>query len=83
MDKKKFKKKKKRIKIYNPRKCPLCRDKVKHIDYKDLDLLERFFTPHGKIMSRTRMGVCATHMRKAKSAIKVAQHMALLPFSVY
>ena len=79
----KFKRKKKRVKIYTPSKCQFCREKVVHVDYKDLDTLEKFFTPHGKIMSRTRTSVCARHMRKAKRAIKVAQHMALLPFSVY
>ena len=80
---KKFKRKKKRVKIYDPNKCPLCREKVTHLDYKDIDSLEKFGSPHGKLMSRTRMAVCSGHMRKAKKAIKVAQHMALLPFSVY
>ena len=81
--KKKFKRKMKRVKIYNPNKCPFCREKITHLDYKDIDTLEKFFTPHGKMMSRTRTSVCAGHMRKAKRAIKVAQQMALLPFTVY
>ncbi|MGE4158135.1 MAG: 30S ribosomal protein S18 [Planctomycetota bacterium] len=79
----KIKRKKKKIKIITSTSCWVCREKIPHIDYKDLDLLERFITPHGKLMSRRRGAVCALHQRRASRAIKVAQHMALIPFKVF
>ncbi|MCB7129215.1 MAG: 30S ribosomal protein S18, partial [Candidatus Brocadiales bacterium] len=35
----------------------------------------------GKLFSRKRTGNCATHQRAAKSAIKRARFMALLPYT--
>lgn len=53
---------------------------IKHIDYKDLDILKRFLNPNGKIMARKRTGVSAKNQRKLGTAIKYARFMALLPF---
>ena len=53
---------------------------IKHIDYKDLDILKRFLNPNGKIMARKRTGVFAKNQRKLSMAIKYARFMALLPF---
>lgn len=53
---------------------------IKHIDYKDLDILKRFLNPNGKIMARKRTGVSAKNQRKLSTAIKYARFMALLPF---
>ena len=53
---------------------------IKHIDYKDLDILKRFLNPNGKIMARKRTGVSAKNQRKLSMAIKYARFMALLPF---
>ena len=33
-----------------PRGCKLCSDKVKEVNYKDTDLLQRYITEHGKIV---------------------------------
>lgn len=82
-DMKKRRKKKKRVKILTASQCWVTREEIPLIDYKDVDLLERFLTPHGKMMSRRRAGVNVQKMTEAKRAIKRAQHLALLPFKVY
>lgn len=63
-----------------PRLCPFCEQKVKAIDYKDVDLLKHYLTDHGKIKPRRKVGTCAKHQRMLANAIKRARHMALLPF---
>lgn len=51
-------------------------------DYKDFELIGRFITDRGKIVSRSRSGVCAKHQRKLTKAVKRARHLALLPFVI-
>ncbi|MHB9132050.1 MAG: 30S ribosomal protein S18 [Armatimonadota bacterium] len=63
-----------------PKVCQFCVDKVKVIDYKDMDRLRYMVTDHGKIKSRRGTGNCAAHQRKVAAAVKRARHMALLPF---
>ncbi|MCX5646718.1 MAG: 30S ribosomal protein S18 [Phycisphaerae bacterium] len=61
--------------------CRFCRGSIKYIDYKDIDTLQKLLTNRGKIYSRKRSGNCAGCQRKAKTAIKRARFMALLPYS--
>jgi small subunit ribosomal protein S18 len=61
-------------------RCRFCRDRVKDVDYKDVDMLKRLCTAQGKIFSRKRSGNCAKHQRSVKRAVKRARVMALLPF---
>ncbi|MBI2404757.1 30S ribosomal protein S18 [Candidatus Gottesmanbacteria bacterium] len=61
--------------------CQFCNTKTEP-DYKDAVLLERFLTERGKILGRTRTGICSTHQRTLTQAIKRARHVALLPFIV-
>ena len=53
---------------------------IKHIDYKDLEILKRFLTPNARIMSRRRTGITAKNQRKLALAIKRARFMGLLPY---
>ncbi len=62
------------------RSCPFTEAGVKHIDYKDLETLNRFITERGKIIPRRITGVSADFQRKLVKAIKQARYMALLPF---
>jgi len=68
---------------YTPRTkvCAFCVDKLKTIDYKDVDLLRRYITDRGKIKPRRQTGTCAKHQRRLAVAIKRARHLALLPFA--
>jgi small subunit ribosomal protein S18 len=53
------------------------------IDYKDVYRLKRFITTRGRILPRSRTGVCARCQRKLAKEVKKARYMALLPFCNY
>ena len=61
-------------------KCRYCREKGKEIDYKDVAVMSKLVTQHGKLFSRKRSGNCAGCQRKVKKAVKYARFMALLPY---
>jgi len=58
----------------------LTQNDIRHVDYKDVDLLKQFINPHGRIVSRRRSGLTAKQQRAVEAAIKRARFMALLPF---
>jgi len=53
---------------------------IKHIDYKDVEMLRKFLNPGGRILSSRKTGVSAKNQRKLSLAIKRARFMGLLPF---
>ena len=55
--------------------------KAEDIDYKDVQLMRRFVSERGKIVSGRRVGVSAKNQRRLARAIKRAQHLALIPFA--
>jgi small subunit ribosomal protein S18 len=55
---------------------------IKHIDYKDVEILKKFLNPNGKIVGHRRTGVTAKNQRQLASAIKHARFLGLLPFVV-
>ncbi len=59
--------------------CNFCATKTEP-DYKDIGILGKYLTERGKILARTRSGVCSKHQRVLTRAIKRARHVALLPF---
>lgn len=61
--------------------CSFCKEESIP-DYKDVVSLRRFITERGKIVNRSRSGVCYKHQRILSNAIKRSRYMALLPFSV-
>jgi len=62
--------------------CPLCANKVKYLDYKDVGTLRVFVSERGKIRPRRMTGMCAGHQRELTAAIKRARNIALLPFKI-
>lgn len=68
---------------FRPRRkvCAFCVDKVKVIDWKDIDALRRFIGSNGSIRARRKTGTCAKHQRQLAVAIKRARHLALMPFT--
>lgn len=50
------------------------------VDYKDVQYLRQFTTPHAKIMGRKRTGMPAAKQRQITLAIKRSRYMALMPF---
>ncbi len=70
----------------NPRKfkkktSPLVIDKVEYVDYKDVDLLQRFISDRAKIRNRRVSGNDVQQQREVAKAIKIAREMALLPYA--
>ena len=61
--------------------CSFCVDKVKVIDWKNVDGFRRFVGEGGSIRARRKTGTCAKHQRRLAVAIKRARHLALLPFT--
>lgn len=60
--------------------CYFTKNKVKFIDYKDVETLKKFITPGGKIAPRRLTGTSAKYQRELAKAIKNARYMALLPY---
>lgn len=65
-----------------PDTCPVCDMRLsKHdIKYYDVALLKKFMSVRGKIIPRSKSGVCATHQRALKESINRARYLALLPY---
>jgi small subunit ribosomal protein S18 len=61
--------------------CLFCKKKLAP-DYKEIAVLNRFISDRGKILGRSRTGLCQKHQRHLTRAIKRARHLALLPFVV-
>lgn len=60
--------------------CYFTKNKIKYIDYKDVELLKKFIAPSGKISARRMTGTSAKYQRELARAIKNARYMALLPY---
>lgn len=67
--------------VHRRKVCSFCVDKVKLIDWKDIDTLKRYVMDNGTIRSRQKTGTCAKHQRQLAVAIKRARFMALLPYT--
>jgi small subunit ribosomal protein S18 len=61
--------------------CGFCEGKLT-LDYKNEAALKNFLSSRGRILARSRTGICAKHQRQLARAIKRARHLALLPFVV-
>lgn len=62
------------------KQCYFTQNNIKHIDYKDVDLLKKFLNPHGRILPRKRTGVTAKNQRQLALAVKRSRFMGLIPF---
>ena len=60
--------------------CWFCSQGRNYIDYKDVELLQRYVPLRGKITPSRITGTCARHQRRLSIAIKRARMVALLPF---
>jgi len=60
--------------------CFFCSQNMRHIDYKETELLKRFTSSQAKIIDPQHTNVCASHQRKVATAVKRARFMALMPY---
>ena len=73
-------KKKKKI-LKRKKRNPFIPKSVKYVDYKNVELLEKFINSHGKILAARVTGLTANQQRAISKGIKRARQMALLPYS--
>lgn len=66
--------------------CPICRLYLAagyELDYKDIDLLSQFISPHtGEVFEATKTGVCRVQQENIIKAIQTAKDYGLLPYSI-
>jgi small subunit ribosomal protein S18 len=62
------------------KQCYFASNNIKHIDYKDVEVLKKFLNPHARMVSKKRSGVGSKSQRKLATAIKRARFMGLIPF---
>ena len=72
-----FKNKKRKF-LSKIRQCQLCKDKIKYIDFLNVEFLSKFQTENGKILSRYITGTCAIHQRMIMRSIKRARIISLV-----
>jgi len=65
---------------YN-KKCTFTADQVTYIDYKDIMLLRKYISKHGKIVPRYYTGISLKYQKAVARAIKRARIMGLLSFT--
>ncbi|MFH5186962.1 30S ribosomal protein S18 [Paenibacillus sp. TAB 01] len=61
--------------------CYFTVNKIKHIDYKDIETLKKFISERGKILPRRVTGTSAKYQRMLTIAIKRSRQVALLPYT--
>ena len=66
---------------YKKRPNILHAEKVGFIDYKDINLLQRFMSDRSKIRGQRLNGATVQQQREVATAIKNAREMALLPYT--
>ena len=60
--------------------CRFCAEKVRDVDFKQIQILRTFTTDTSKILSARITGNCASHQRQLTRCIKRARNLALLPY---
>ena len=60
--------------------CVFCGKENNEINYKDTAKLKKYVSERGKILPRRITGTCAKHQRALTSAIKIARHVAMMPY---
>lgn len=62
------------------KKCIFCKNGDSDINYKNIDMLGRYVSAKGKIISRRISGNCAKHQRKLTQEIKITRFLSLIPY---
>ena len=60
--------------------CYFTANKIKDVDYKDINMLRKFIMENGKIVPSRITGTKAGYQRKLAKAVKLARFLALLPY---
>ena len=60
--------------------CYFTKNKIKYIDYKDVETIRMIITSGGRFSPRRLPGTSAKYQGQLKTAIERARFMALLPY---
>ena len=52
----------------------------KSVDYKDVNIIQKYISENGKILPRRVTGTCAKHQRHVAEQVKLARFMGFVPF---
>ena len=66
---------------YKKKPNPLNPEGIVYIDYKDVNLLQRFMSDRSKPKARRMTGADVQQQREIATAVKNAREMALLPYT--
>jgi small subunit ribosomal protein S18 len=55
-------------------------DANRPIDYRNVELLRKFLTPHARALSKAKSNLPSKKQRELALAIKRARYMALIPY---
>ncbi len=61
--------------------CRFTAEKVKEIDYKDVDVLKEYISENGRIIPARITGTKSHYQRQLSVAIKRARFLALMPYT--
>lgn len=64
--------------VYKKKSSSTKQDEI--LDYKDIDLLRKFISDQGKILSRRSTGLSSKQQKRLTKSIKRARILSLLPF---
>ncbi|WMC19742.1 MAG: 30S ribosomal protein S18 [Enterobacteriaceae bacterium PC38] len=67
--------------LINKKNCYFIINKLKEIDYKDINLLKNYINESGKIIPSRITGTSAKYQRKLTNAIKLARYLSLFPYT--
>jgi small subunit ribosomal protein S18 len=62
------------------KQCYFTQHNIRHVDYKDTEILKKFMNAHGRIIAKKRSGIASKYQRQLSTAIKRARFMGLLPY---
>lgn len=62
------------------KQCYFSQNNIRHIDYKDTEILKKFLNPPARMISRKKSGVSAKSQRQLAIAVKRARFLGLLPY---
>jgi small subunit ribosomal protein S18 len=66
---------------YKRKPNPLNPEGIVYIDYKDVNLLQRFMSDRSRLKARRMTGADVQQQREIATAVKNAREMALLPYT--
>ena len=69
---------KRRSRNSRPKVCRFCEDGILYIGFKEVDILSRYVTEKGRILSRRITGTCPDHQKMPAGAIKRARNVAMM-----